>query len=249
MNNLMDMTNKHIVITGASQGIGRATCIQVAKLGAKLSLIARNIDKLKETLSMIEGNGHKLYSFDLNNLDNIEDLMVKIAEEQGKIDGLVHCAGIGSNRPIKMTKPSYVEELTKINYFAFVELLRIASLKRISNDNASFVGVSSVAGTHGEKSQGAYAGTKGAMNAIVHSFAKELSSRKIRVNTIAFGMVDTDAFREFAETGCDVEELLHNQILGVIPPNYAANAICFLLSDSGKYITGSTLNYDAGILA
>lgn len=249
MNNPMDLNNKHIIITGASSGIGRATSIQAAKLGAKVSIIARNIDKLNETLSLMEGNIHRSYSFDLNSIVDIERLITKIVEEQGPIDGLVHCAGIGSNRPIKLTNPNYVEEMTRINYFAFVELLRVVSSKKNSNNNASFVGISSVAGSHGEKSQGAYAGTKGAMNAIVHSFAKELAAREIRVNTIAFGMVETDAYKEFVNNGCNVEELLHNQILGVIPTEYAASAICFLLSDVSKYITGGTLNYDAGILS
>lgn len=87
------------------------------------------------------------------------------------------------------------------------------------------------------------------MNSIVHSFAKELAAREIRVNTIAFGMVDTDMYKGFLESGGNNEELLQDQYLGIIPPEYAGNAICFLLSDAGKYITGSTFNYDAGDLS
>ena len=248
MINPMDLTNKHIVITGASSGIGRATCIQASKLGAKISMIARNRDKLNETMSLMDGKDHKCYSFDLNNIDDIESLIKSIVEEQGYIDGLVHCAGLGANIPIKLTKYNHVEELMKINYFAFVELIRVSSSKKMSNDNASFVGVSSVAATNGEKSQGAYAGTKGAMNAVVHSFAKELSPRKIRVNTIAFSMVETEMYTDFVKSGCNID-LLNKQFCGIIPPEYAANAICFLLSDISKYITGGTLNYDAGLLS
>ncbi len=87
------------------------------------------------------------------------------------------------------------------------------------------------------------------MNSIVHSFAKELTPRGIRVNTIAFGMVETEMYKGFLEAGGNNEELLRNQICGVIPVEYAGNAICFLLSDAGKYINGGTLNYDAGVLS
>ena len=248
MINPMDLTNKHIVVTGASDGIGRATCIQASKLGAKVSLIARNIEKMKETLSSMENNAHAIYSFDLNEIQDIDELITKIVEEHGPIDGLVHSAGIGANIPIKFTKFSHVEKLMKVNYYAFVELLRVASSKKISNDNASFVGVSSIAATNGEKSQGAYAGTKGAMNSVVHSFAKELLNRGIRVNTIAFAMVETKMYTDFVKSGCDVN-LLKKQPCGIIPTEYAANAICFLLSNVSKYITGATLNYDAGMLS
>lgn len=249
MINPIDLSDKHIVVTGASSGIGRATCIQASKLGAKISLVARNKEKLDETLSLMDGTSHAVFAFDLTDIDQIKQLISEIVDKQGMIDGLVHCAGISVNRPIKLVKPDFVERMTIINYYSFVELIRTVSSKNRSNDNASYVGISSVASIRGEKAQGAYAGTKGAMNSIVHSFAKELSSRGIRVNTIAFGMVDTNMYQEFIESGGNSDDLLQNQILGVIPPEYAGNAICFLLSDISRFITGSTICYDAGFLA
>lgn len=249
MINPMDLKGKHIVITGASSGIGRSTCIQASKLGARITLIARNEENLKETVSLMEGENHAIYSFDLTEVSQIDDLISRISGEQGAIDGLVHCAGIGLNRPIKLTKPDFVEQMMRINYYAFVELVRAAAARKRSNENASYIGISSVAAIQGEKTQGAYAATKGAMNSIVHSFAKELSPRKIRINTIAFGMVETDMYKGFLESGGNNEELMQTQILGVIPPEYAGNAICFLLSDASKYITGGTFKYDAGVLA
>ena len=249
MINPMDLTGKHIVITGASSGIGRAVCIQAGKLGAKVSLVARNEEKLQETLALMEGNGHNYYSFDLNVINQIDDIISKIVEKDGSIDGLVHSAGLGLNRPIKLAKPEFVEQITRINYYAFVELIRAASYKKRSNNGASYVGISSVAAVHGNKTQGVYSASKGAMNAIVHSFAKELAPRSIRVNTITFGMVDTDMYKGFLEAGGNNEELLHDQYLGIIPVEYAGNAICFLLGDASKYMTGCTMNYDAGDLS
>ncbi len=247
--NPMDLTGRHVIVTGASAGIGRAACIQASKLGARVSLVARNAAKLDETLSFMTGTGHDSYVQDLAEIDAIDSLIAKIATERGAIDGLVHCAGMSANRMIKFSKPEFVEQIARINYFAFVELVRAAAAKKRSNDGASYVGISSVAAVRGDKTQGAYSASKGALNALVHVFAKELSVRKIRVNTVAFGMVDTDMYKSFLETGGNNEELLREQYLGIISPEYAAKAICFLLSDAAKYMTGGTLNYDAGVLS
>ena len=249
MINPMDLTGKHIVVTGASAGIGRATCIQASKLGAKVSLIARNEEKLKETISLMDGTGHEYFPCDLSAIDSIDDRIAAIVEKEGPIDGLVHCAGLGLNRPLKLAKPEFVEQVTRLNYFAFVELIRAVTARKRANNGASLIGISSVAAVHGNKTQGVYSASKGAMNAVVHAFAKELAPREIRVNTIAFGMVETDMYKGFLESGGNNEELLQDQYLGIIPVEYAGNAICFLLSDVSKYITGGTLNYDAGDLS
>ena len=249
MINPMELSGRHIVITGASSGIGRAACIQASKLGAKVSLIARNEERLKETLSLMEGEGHSIYTYDLNEINGIDNLMASIVESNGPIDGMVHCAGLGINRPVKMSKPDFVTMMTTIHYFAFVELIRAASARSRSNSGASYVGISSVASQRGDKAQGVYSAAKGAMDAVVHPFAKELAAKGIRVNTIAFGMVDTDMYKAFLDSGGDNEYLLNNQYLGVIPVEYAGNAICFLLSDASRYITGGTMNYDAGDLS
>lgn len=245
----MELTGRHVIVTGASSGIGRATCIQASKLGAKVTMIARNEDRLKETLSLMEGNGHSYYVFDLNEVEEIDSLIAQIVERDGAIDGLVHCAGIADIRPIKFATPEVVEKTTTIHYFAFVELIRASSYRKRSNVGASYVGVSSVASVHGGKSQLAYSGAKGAMNAIVHSAAKELAQKEIRVNTIVFGMVETDMYKIFLESGNSNEDLLRSQYMGIIPAEYAGNAICFLLSDVSKFMTGGTFNYDSGFLS
>ena len=124
------------------------------------------------------------------------------------------------------------------------------SLKKRTNNEASYIGVSSIAAFQGNKAQAAYSAVKAAMNGVVHSFAKELAyPRKIRVNTISFGMVETDMYTKFLEVGGNSERLFQEQYLGLIPVDYAGKAICFLLSDLSKYMTGGTLIYDAGRLS
>lgn len=246
MINPMDLSNKHIIITGASSGIGRACAIQVSRLGGKVTLIARSKDKLFETINLMEDeNKHAYYCFDLNNTEDIESLIKNIISEQGVVDGLCHAAGIATSRPLKLSKPTYVNKMFSVHIFAFAELVRVLSLKHNLNEGASLVGVSSVAAEHGNTAQGIYAAAKGAMNSFIKPVAKELANRKIRINNVAYGIVNTKMYQEFLETGGD-ENVVKQQYLGIIDTESAANAVMFLLSDASKFITGSVLPVYAG---
>ncbi|WP_102411426.1 SDR family oxidoreductase [Beduinella massiliensis] len=249
MINPMTLSDKHILITGASSGIGRSTCILASQLGARVTLIGRNEERLRESSEQMQPGNHRYWIQDLSKIEEIRTLVKAIAKEQGAIDGLVHCAGIGKNRPIKMTKPEFIEENARIHYFAFAELLRCVSERGCYNEGASMLGISSIASIRGDRAQGAYAAAKGAMNALIHPYAKELAVKRIRLNTIAFGMVETEMYQEFKQSGGNDEELMRNQYLGAIPVENAAEVICFMLSDASRYMTGTNLIYDAGALS
>lgn len=251
MDNPMSLSGKHILVTGASAGIGRATCIVASRLGAKVTLVARNSQRLNETLCSMEGSGHKCYKVDLNNIEVIEEHVNQIIADQGKVDGMVHCAAIGTVYPIKMTKPHLAQQMLNIHFMAFLELVRLLGKKKASNENASFVGISSVAAYRGQRGQGAYAAAKGAINSILGPMAKEYSDRRIRVNAVAFGSVNTEMMAGFWESGGSEEQMLlkHDQYMGIISPEDAANSICFLLSDASRFITGTVLHVDGGFLS
>ena len=246
MINPMDLTGKHILVTGGSSGIGRQTAIQASRLGAKVTLIARNQEKLQKTIRDMEHPDlHAYYPFDLNDVDKIEDLIKTIVAECGQIDGLCHAAGIGNGRILKSSKPAFVQKMFQIHTFAFFELIRCLSLKGHLHDGASLVGISSVAAEKGNLSQGAYASAKAAMNGLLRSTAVELAPRKIRVNNVAFAMVDTEMYQDFLDYGGD-PKVMQTQFLGVIDAESAANVIAFLLSDSAKFITAAVLPVYAG---
>lgn len=250
MINPMELTGKHVLITGASSGIGRAACILASQLGAKVSMIARSEEGLLQTKAEMEGTGHPFYILDLTQLDKIEDLVKQIAAQQGPVDGFVHCAGITKNCPVSLTKTDSIDAMMRTNFYAFAEFIRVMAKRKYSNKCASFVGISSVAALCGDKAQGAYAASKAAMNGFIHPAAKELAERSIRVNTIAFGMIKTRMYYEdFLEIGGDTASLEAGQYLGVGELADAANAICFLLSDASKFITGTTLVADGGNLS
>lgn len=246
MINPMELTGKHILITGGSSGIGRACAIQASRLGARVTLIARREEALKETISMMDDpSEHAYFVADLSEVDAIDGLVKSIVAERGAIDGFCHSAGIGDARVLKMSKPKYVEKMFQIHTFAFYELVRCLSLKKNLNDGASLIGVSSVAAEKGNISQGVYGGAKGAMNSFLQPAAKELGKRGIRINTVAYAMVNTPMFESFLETGGD-DKVTQRQHMGLIDIESAANAAMFLLSDASKFITASVLPVYAG---
>lgn len=241
MINPLDLSGKHILITGASSGIGRACAIQASKLGAKVTLIARREEMLQETVSLMENSDiHSYRVFDVSNTDEIEALVKEMVASEGAFDGFVHAAGIATVRPLKQTKVKFMQKMYTIHVYAYSEFIRCLSLNKNMNDGASLVGISSAAAFVGSISQCAYGSAKGAMNSFIIPAAAELGSRKIRVNNVSFAMVNTTMFDEFIEYGGDVS-LMNRQYLGVIDVESAANSIIFLLSDACKYITGTVL--------
>lgn len=249
MINPMQLSGKQIIVTGASSGLGRQVCITLSQLGAKVILVARNEKKLQQTLSLMDHREHNVFVFDVNQVDEIEGFVKDIVEKCGKIDGFVHCAGIGTVKPLSQTKYSFMQEMMNIHVFSFIEFVRIISKKRYSNEGGSIIAISSAGTKHSDKGKTAYATTKGALDSAVLPLAIELgSSRKMRVNTINPGWIKTDMYygfiQEFGQERMD--EIENEHILGAAEPVDIANIIAFLLSDAANKITGQNIFADSG---
>lgn len=248
MHHPMDLTGKTILITGASQGIGEATAILVSKLGARVILVARNEENLKNVLSKLDGEGHGLYSFDLNEIDKIEVLIKEIVSKYGKLDGLVYSAGISRMRPLKMTNQKFLDEVMHINFNAFVEITRCATSRGNYNDGLSVVAMSSVGSIKGYKSKTAYSASKAAIDAAIRCMAKELGSKSIRLNSIVAGSVRTDIYEEYKQRANKEDDDISQDgyCLGLPEPIDIANSIAFLLSEASRMITGTSIVVDSG---
>ena len=249
MINPMDLTGKHIVVTGASSGLGRQTCITASQLGAKVSLIARNEEKLQETVSLMDGTGHGIFSFDVTQIDAIENLIKTIVERNGKINGLVHAAGVFPRKPLSMTKHEFLSDMMNLHVYSFVEIVRVIGKKKMSEDGASIVAVSSASTISADKGQIAYIATKGALDRVIRPMAVELGeSRKFRINTVNPGWIKTDMYYSFIEEQGQerMDEILAPCFLGPSEPVDVANTIAFLLSDASKMITGQNVVIDGG---
>lgn len=250
MINPMDLTGKTYLITGASSGIGREVCITLSKLGARIALVARNENRLKETVNLMDAPDiHKLVAFDLNLLDKIEEVIKVTVNEVGKFDGFCHCAGLGTTKPLSVTTPAFMEEMMRINLFSFVEITRCLTKKKYCNANMNIVAISSAASIRGDKAKTAYCSTKGALDSAVQALATELgTTKKIRVNSINPAWVNTEIFRNYIEIAGDekIKEIEEKQFLGVTEPSFIANTVAFLLSDASSAITGQSIIVDGG---
>lgn len=237
------------MITGAGVGIGKTTALLLSNAGARLVLLDKDESALVEIASSIGANAH-CYPVDLANIESLDSLIKTISTEVGLFDGLVHCVGVRSRRPLNVIKPDDVQKVMNINFGAFIELIRLITRKGRYNPGLSIVGISSIAALRGGSGVTLYAASKAAMDAAVRCLAKELSPKSIRINTVMPAQIDTPAYHQLLEVNNSMEDpTLARQYLGLGDPADVANAIMFLLSSASKFISGSAIPVDGGFLS
>ncbi len=252
-NNPFRLTNKAIIVTGASSGIGRQCAIACSKLGAKVILIGRNTERLKDTLeSMDKHQDHLLFTLDLLNYTRLDEILNEIGSSLVKIDGIVNCAGISTTLPFRRVTPEKMDVFFQNNVTAAFNLCRLVTQKKLmAKDGGSIIFISSVMGIVGETGKVLYGMTKGALIAGVKSLAIELARKNIRVNCISPGVVTSpmseDAIYSRDEESFNKMKSLHP--LGLGKAEDIANSCAFLLSDGSKWITGTNLIVDGGYTA
>ena len=234
--------NKTILVTGASSGIGRAIAIACAEKGMKVVLTGRNTVRLNQTRAQMAGDGHLIVPADLTNAAQRQAL----AEQVPILDGVVHCAGIGSRVLCKMLEPNDVRHVMKVNFEAPI-LLQAALLqeKRIAL-SASIIFIASSAATMPSVGNAVYSASKAALIAYAKCLTLELAPRKIRVNCISPAMVWTD----LALVGATEEQLREAEqsypLKRYAQPTDIAPMAVFLLSDEASWITGSNYELTGG---
>ena len=252
MLNPLDLTGKNIFVAGASSGIGRAVAVYLSKLGAKTAIAARREDKLQETLSAMEGEGHHYYVCDFSNTDTIAPVVDAAVSDMGPFSGLVYSAGLSQMRPLSMLRTSDINAVMTVNLYAFVEFAKCITKKKNVSTPASIVAVSSVASLLGDKAKLSYCTSKAAIEAAARCMAKELGGRGIRVNTVRPTWVNTGMmdvfFKEWKESSAAASHLAQHYA-GIVQPDEVAAMCAFLLSVSSKTITGTAVSIDSGRLA
>lgn len=247
------MKNKVYLITGASGAIGSAVAKALDQRGAKLILVARNIENLNLFIKVeLSHSHHVAIEMDLESVDLIEDKIKSLAESYGKFDGFVHAAGLGDVRPLKMTKPSFLSKILNVNFISFIEIIRVMNSPKNRNESLRIVGVSATGAFLGNATKTAYCASKAAMNASVRCLAKELANKNVRINTVAPGATHSKMMDDILNLpGGDeaLSKITERQFLGVCKPEDISDGILFLLSNDSRMITGTCLPIDGGKLA
>jgi len=250
MINPMDMTGRNVIVTGASSGLGRETAILLSRLGAKIVLVARNPERLERAAEMLEGEGHGIEPFDLSVEDRIPEWTKTLAKKYGPFDGLVHSAGIVMTQPIRDWNVKDCDRLMHINLYPCFGLARGFRQKGVHVKGGCLVFMSSVAGLKGAVGLSTYTASKSAIIGITKSFALELARDGVRVNAVAPGLVLTEAIDPAIDGIPDyLENMKAKHPLGFGNPRDVAHAIAFLLAETGRWITGTTLTIDGGFTA
>lgn len=252
MNLAFSLSNKNIIITGASSGIGRECAITFSQLGANVILIARNEERLKQTFNKLSKGNHIVIVQDITKYDKLEKIVSNTVKKVGKISGFVHSAGIEMTLPLRSMNPSYYENIFRINVISGFEFARIISKKKyFEQRGASFIFISSVMGILGQAGKVGYCSSKGALISGIKAMALELASKNIRVNCILPGVVETEMtnkmFDKFSEDSKKMTINMHP--LGLGKPSDIAYGCVYLLSDAALWITGTNLVIDGGYSA
>jgi NAD(P)-dependent dehydrogenase (short-subunit alcohol dehydrogenase family) len=248
MYNPMSLQGRRILVTGASSGIGRACAIVLSKLGASVVVCARRKEELEKTISLLDGTNHSICVCDLLNSAEV----AKLPNETGKLDGLIHSAGVAPMGPIGFVQECEMNDVFKVNCFSFFELMKNYSKAKNRAEKFSAVVISSVSAFAGWQGGSVYCASKGAVSAAVRSLAIELAPKGIRVNAICPSNVKTPLYDQGAteiNSEESLERLLSKQVLGLGMPEQIAEVAAFLLSEASSFVTGVNLPVDVGYLA
>lgn len=240
--NPFSLEGKTILVTGAAGGIGRATAMECAKLGARLVLTDINEVGLQETLLLLEGSEHVIMSADLTSQDTLDTLVADVP----MLDGFVSNAGVTKPTPVKFIAKDDLERIMSINTFAPIYLTQRLLKKKKFNAGASLVFTVSVGGVYTTAPGNAmYGASKGALQVFVRNVALEGAPR-IRCNSVNPGMVNTNlAGRSYSDEDRE-KDMQTYPMKRYGEPRDVALAIVYLLSDASSWVTGHSLIIDGG---
>lgn len=240
------MSGRRIMVIGSCGGIGKSCAEKLDKLGYRLVVTGTDEEKIKSVIDHLN-NVDMYMKMDVTDTNQVKQIFDCLKEKKLKLDGMIYASGISGVQPLKVINRELLHNVFEVNCFGFMDVCKYMASKRISNDFSSIVAISSMASVENYIGEIAYCASKAALNSAVKVASKELMNRKIRVNAVLPGTTETPMInqaREF-DTGFD-ENVLRNQPLGIIQPEYVADMVEFLLSDKSRFITGDCIMINAG---
>lgn len=242
---MFDLSEKKALVTGASGGIGGAVVSALHRKGATVALSGTRREKLDELVSQLGERAHAL-PCNLRDRDEVRALPGRAEEAMDGLDILVSNAGITRDNIFLRLKDEDWDELLEVNLTAYFQLARAALRGMMRRRWGRIIGITSVVGVIGNAGQANYAAAKAGMIGMTKSLAQEVASRKITVNCIAPGMIETAMTEALNDDQRD-------RLLQAIPAGRfgasteVAGGVVFLASEEASYITGQTIHVNGGM--
>jgi 3-oxoacyl-[acyl-carrier protein] reductase len=245
----MSLSERVALVTGASQGIGRACALKLASAGASVAVAARNQEKLDELVNEISGTGGKAAAFavDVNDEEQIKSAIKAAITQFGKVDILVNNAGITRDQLVLRMKRADWDAVLQTNLTSAYLCIQQVMSSMLKQRWGRIINITSVFGQMGQAGQANYAASKAGLIGLTMAIAREVGSRNITCNAVSPGFIETAMT---AMLGDEFKQTAAKQIpLGRVgAPEDVASAVAFLASDEASYITGHVLNVNGGLL-
>lgn len=244
----VDLSGQIAIVTGASQGLGKAIALALGAAGAKVACIARNADKLAETVAAITTAGGQAEAMPCDAKDSaaVNALVDGIAEKWGKIDILVNNAGITRDTLLPVMSDDDWDDVIATNLRGCFLFARACSRHMMRARYGRIINMSSVSGIMGNAGQTNYSASKAGLIGFTRSLSRELAKRKVTTNAVCPGFIESDMTKKLGDALKDVvKERVPAQRLGT--PEDVAACVLFLASPAACYVTGQVLTVDGGM--
>ncbi len=244
----MDLKGKIAIVTGGAQGIGKTIATQLAQEGANVVIADVMEEVAKSTAQEISQKGSEAISIgvDVSILSSVEEMVKKTLDKFGRIDILVNNAGITRDALVMRMKEEDWDLVLNINLKGAFNCIKVVSPVMMKQKAGKIVNIASIVGIIGNAGQANYSASKGGLIALTKTCARELAGRRINVNAVAPGFIQTSMTERLS---AQVKEKLSSQIpFGEIgKPEDVASAVLFLVSEKASYITGEVIKVDGGM--
>lgn len=243
-------SGKTAIVTGGSRGIGKAITLELARRGANVAFnFVRSQEEADKLKAELESMGVKAFAAqcDVANTESAAEFVKKVVEEFGTIDFLINNAGITRDTLVLRMKEEDWDSVIDTNLKGAFNFCKAVLRPMMKNENGgSILNISSISGVMGMFGQANYSASKAGMIGLTKAIAKEVSSRKITVNALAPGLIETEMASEMND---EYREKILSQIpLGRLGTSQEiAEIACFMLSDSAKYMTGQVIQPNGGL--